>query len=59
MFYAWFEAFYQDCDRLNECEEHPDWKGIVSVVKEVLEAFNYQKQRPIDEKSSLGFQCIT
>ncbi len=42
LFYARFEAFYQACDRLNECEEHLDWEGIVSVANKILEAFDYE-----------------
>ena len=38
-FYMRFEAFYQDFDRFNECEEHPDWEAIIKIAKRILEAF--------------------
>lgn len=49
IFYARFEAFYQDCDRLNECEEHLDWEGLISAAKEVLKSFKLHQEKILYE----------
>ncbi|MBS0584959.1 MAG: hypothetical protein JSR76_01495 [Verrucomicrobia bacterium] len=43
-FYIRFEAFYQDCDRLDEYDQHPEWEGIVQIGQQILENFRCKSE---------------